>query len=188
MTATPYRLGCVFLVACFVQVAVGADLDRAKLRKQLIFHEGRKTKVYNDSEGIPTIGVGFNLKRADAKKQIENLTLDYKKVLAGDQALTDTQIDTLLDADIDTAISSSKSVFPKFTDLSDVRQRVLVDMMFNLGKSKFEVFKDMIAAVKAGKYNVAADEMKDSKWYKQVKDRGPRLETMMRTDTDPNKW
>ena len=51
---------------------------------------------------------------------------------------------------MDTAIADSKSVFPKFTDLSDVRQRVIVDMMFNLGKTEVPGFKKMIDAVKAG--------------------------------------
>ena len=63
---------------------------------------------------------------------------------------------------MDTAIADSKSVFRKFTDLSDVRQRVIVDMMFNLGKSRFLGFKKMIDAVKADDFAKAADEMKDS--------------------------
>lgn len=187
MPSSAFRLGCLTAVMSLVQAATAADLDRDKLQKQLILHESKEAKVYKDSEGIPTIGVGFNLKRAGAKKQIEDLGLDYNKVLAGEQALTDHQIEKLLDADIDSAIASCKAVFPKFADLSDVRQRVLVDMMFNLGKARFEEFKKMIAAVKEGKYAVAADEMKDSKWYKQVKTRGQRLEAMMRTDMDPKK-
>jgi lysozyme len=57
-------------------------------------------------------------------------------------------------------------------------------MMFNLGKPRFEGFKMMITHVKAGDFSKAADEMKNSKWYKQVGDRGKRLEAMMRTDKD----
>ena len=75
--------------------------------------------------------------------------------------------------------------FPNFAGLSDVRQRVLVDMMFNLGKPRLEKFKKMIANVNKGDFAKAADEMKDSKWYTQVKKRGRVLEQMMRTDSDP---
>jgi len=178
-----YVSGFIIIGLCSVN-AIASEIDFNKLRNQLILHEGKKPKVYEDSEGIPTIGVGFNLKRVGAKKIIEELGLSYDKVLAGEQILTDEQINKLLDADINTALTSCKAIFQNFSDLSDVRQRVLVDMMFNLGKPRFEAFKKMIAAVKDGKYGVAADEMKESKWYKQVKTRGVRLEAMMRTDMD----
>jgi GH24 family phage-related lysozyme (muramidase) len=171
------------LVVVFITVA--GELDLPKLRAQLIKHEDKKAKVYKDSEGVPTIGVGFNLQRADARKKIADLGLDYDKVLAGQQTLSEEQIGKLLDADIATALGDCQAVFPKFTELSDVRQRVLVDMMFNLGKPRFVKFEKMIAAVKEGKFDKAADEMKDSKWYRQVKSRGKTLETMMRTDRDP---
>ncbi len=184
MSGIPLRLGCLAAFVCYAPSVTAADLDRVKLRKQLVLHEGKQEKVYKDSEGIPTIGVGFNLKRNGAKKQIKDLGLNFDKVIAGEQTLSDTQIEKLLDADIDSAIASCKTVFPKLTDLSDVRQRVLADMMFNLGRKRFQGFKKLIEAVKEGKFDVAADEMKDSKWYKQVKKRGIRLEGMMRTDRD----
>ena len=177
-----FLTGLVFLGVCLAVTA--ADIDRDKLQAQLIRHEKEMTKVYLDSMKIPTIGVGFNLKRGDAKKKIEALGLDYAKVLAGQQELTSAQVRTLLTADTDAAIADCKAVFPKFGELSDVRQRVLVDMMFNLGKTKFAEFKKMIAAVKDGKFPAAADEMKDSDWFKQVKSRGKTLEAMMRTDKE----
>jgi lysozyme len=161
-----------------------AELDRDKLAHQLIKHEGKRTKVYKDSEGIPTIGVGFNLTRADAKKKIEDLGLDYLKVKAGEQELSEAQVSKLLKADIDNAIADCMSVFPKFSDLSEVRQRALADMMFNLGKERFSKFHKLIANVKEGKYLEAADEMKTSKWYEQVKARGRTLESMIRTGKD----
>ena len=163
-----------------------ADLDREKLKAELVKHEGKRNHVYKDTEGHPTIGVGFNLDRGDAKTKIEALGLDYAKVKAGTQDLTDAQVYQLLDGDMDTAIVDSKSVFPKFADLSDVRQRVIADMMFNLGKSKFLGFKKMIEAVNAGDFAKAADEMKDSAWYRQVGQRGKTLEKMLRTDMDPS--
>jgi lysozyme len=179
------RFVVIFLVsACTIHCLVAADLDRAKLKAQLVRHEGKRSKAYKDSVGILTVGVGFNLERADAKKKIEALGLDLQKVKDGKQELTDEQIFKLLDTDIDSAIANCKSVFPKFTDLSDVRQRALADMMFNLGKPRFEGFKMLIANVKASDFAKAADDMKNSKWYTQVGNRGKRLEAMMRTDKD----
>jgi lysozyme len=177
-------LACALALASIGPTAAGADLDRAKLRAQLIKHEGKKAKVYKDTEGNPTVGVGFNLNRAGAKAKIEALGLNFEQVKAGKQELSEKQISKLLEDDIDAA-KDCKAVFPKFADLSDVRQRVLADMMFNVGKGKFEGFKKMIAAVKAGNFATAADEMKDSKWYGQVGRRGKTLEAMMRSGKDP---
>lgn len=174
-----------YVIVSALVLGAFADLDRDKLKAQLVKHEGKENHVYKDTMGHPSIGVGFNLDRSGAKVKIEALGLDYDKVKAGTQDLTDTQIFQLLDGDMDTAIASCKSVFPDFANLSDVRQRVMVDMMFNLGKAKFEGFKNMIAAVKAGDYAKAADEMKNSAWYRQVKDRGKTLVRMMQTDMDP---
>jgi lysozyme len=185
MCSVIVRLGC-FVPLCLVVVAArAADLDRDKLRKQIIRHEGLRNKVYKDSEGIPTIGVGFNLTRPDARAKIQGLGLNYDKVLAGQQELSETQALKLLEGDIDGAVADCRAVFPNFTQLSDVRQRALVDMMFNLGKTRLLKFEKMIAAVKAEQFAKAADEMKGSQWYAQVKTRGKELESMMRNDHDP---
>ena len=180
----PAILMRLVVIGLFTTTASAADLDRAKLKAMLVKHEGKEAKVYKDTEGHPTIGVGFNLDRKDAKAKIEALGLDFAKIKAGTQTLSEGQIDKLLAADTDVAIADCQAVFPKFTDLSDVRQRVFADMMFNLGKPKFEEFKKMIAAVKTSDFAKAAEEMKDSKWYKQVGNRGKDLEKMLRNDTD----
>ena len=69
-----------------------ADLDREKLKAQLVKHEDKQNHVYKDTEGHPTIGVGFNLDRNGAKAKIEALRLDYAKVKAGTQDWTDEQV------------------------------------------------------------------------------------------------
>ena len=102
----------VALLSILVITGFVADLDREELKAQLVKHEGKKNHVYKDTEGHPTIGVGFNLDRSDARAKIEALGLDYAKVKAGTQDLTDTQVYQLLDGDMDRAIADSKSVSP----------------------------------------------------------------------------
>jgi lysozyme len=137
-------------------------LDRQKLKAQLELHEGKKPKVYLDSQGIPTIGIGRNLR---------------------DKGLTEVEIEFLLDNDIDECESDLKT-FDWWDDLDDVRQRVLLDMRFNLGPSKFRGFKRTLKAVQDGKYTDAAKFMLDSKWAKQVKGRARRLALMMEHGRD----
>ena len=174
----------LFFCAVFATGQDSAVLDREKLKMQLVIHEGKQAKVYKDTEGILTVGVGFNLRRRDAKQKIEALNVDFEKLKSGRESLTDHQIDQLLEDDIDAAIRDCKSLIPNLANLSDVRQRVLIDMTFNLGKTRLSKFRKMIAAVKAEDFNEAAEEMKDSKWYTQVRRRGKHLTSMMKANKD----
>lgn len=176
----------VLICIAMVTISAAEDIDQKKLEAQLIKHEGKRSKVYKDSEGIPTVGVGFNLKRSDAKAKIEALGLDYSKILSGAQELTETQIETLLAADINVAITDAKSVVKSFDSLSEVRKRVVTDMVFNLGKSRFSKFAKMLAAIEDMNFDDAAKEMKDSKWCEQVKTRCTTLQSMMKFDKDPS--
>lgn len=138
-------------------------MNKDRLIAQLTLHEGLRLKPYTDSVGKFTIGVGRNL---------------------DDVGITKDEARYLLTNDIQGALGTALSLVPVFFSLSDVRQRVIVDMAFNLGRARLERFIDFLVAVNAGDWNAAADEMKDSKWYAQVGERGRRLEEMMRTGED----
>lgn len=144
-------------------------------------NEARRHRTYFDSEHIPTVGIGFNLKRRDARDRIEALGVDYDQLCNQQIELTDDQIDSLLFADLATAIKDAADLFPNFEQLVPARQIVLVDMAFNLGKSRFSGFRKMIAAVTAEDWDEAANQMIDSAWYRQVKSRGERNVEVMRT-------
>ncbi|NKB22023.1 MAG: glycoside hydrolase family protein [Alphaproteobacteria bacterium] len=144
-------------------------------------NEARRHRAYFDSENIPTVGIGFNLKRRDARDKIEAFGLDYDQVCNQQLELTDEQIDSLLVADLATAIDDASDLFTNFDDLNTARQIILVDMAFNLGKNRLSGFRKMIAAVAAEDWNEAANQMMDSRWYRQVKSRGERNVEVMRT-------
>ena len=169
----------------FYRIEDAVDIDVAKLEKQLTRHEGKRNKVYKDSVGIPTIGIGFNLKRADAKAKIEAVGGDYAKILAGGEELTDEQVSKLVKADVASSILAGREIVTNFDALSDTRKRVVVDMVFNLGLNGLLNFKNMRKAVESSDFATAGKEMEDSKWYKQVKSRGKTLVEMMKTGNDP---
>src|SRR5713101_6545671 len=82
-------------------------------------HEGgRFDTVYLDSEGHPTIGIGFNLDREDAQEKIEALGLDFDAVRDGTATLTDAQIDALFAADVGQAIADARNAIDDFDGLS----------------------------------------------------------------------
>jgi len=144
-------------------------------------HEGCTNKVYIDTKGKPTIGIGFNLHKEGARKMIESVGADYDKILAGKQRLSEGQIKILFNNDIKSAIKSARSVVNNFDSLPQKAQAILIDMAFNLGQEGLMKFKNMRAALEVNDYNKAAYEMKDSDWYTQVGNRSKELIKMMQS-------
>lgn len=137
-------------------------MDVEKLKDQLILHEGLELKSYQCSAGFITLGVGRN---------VEEL------------GITEDEARYLLDNDILRVTKELDSNLPWWRDLSEVRQRVLVDMVFNLGISRFLNFKNAINAMQEEDWEEAAAQMLDSKWADQVGKRADRLAKAMIEDT-----
>ena len=55
----------------------------------------------------------------------------------------------------------------------------LVNMIFNLGRTRLRGFRRMNIAISAGDWKEAAKEGRDSRWYFQVGNRAERLMTRM---------
>jgi lysozyme len=134
-----------------------------KLKQQIKLHEGVEYRVYEDTQGILTIGVGRNLE---------------------DRGLSEDEVDYLLNNDIKICVKELKGSFDWYDDLDDIRKRVLVDMMFNLGMPRLKGFVKMLEAIESGAWGAAAEEMLDSTWARQVGSRADRLSEMMETGTD----
>lgn len=135
-------------------------LDVALLKKTLIRDEGERLKLYQCTAGKLTIGIGRNI-------EDNGISLDESSLMFNN--------------DINSVIAGLKSSLLFFEDLSPIRQLVLANMAFNLGKTRFLGFKKFISALAAHDYQRAASEMMDSLWAKQVGERAKRLERMMVT-------
>ena len=57
----------------------------------------------------------------------------------------------------------------------DAAQQVLVNMMFNMGRTRLGKFKNFRAALEDHDWKRAGVEGRDSLWYKQVTNRAERL-------------
>ncbi len=134
-------------------------IDYKALRKEIEIDEGRRDKVHTCSMGKLTIGVGHNIE---------------------DNPLPDEVIDLLFNMDIEQTVIECER-FDWYKTLSPLRQRVIVNMAFNMGVSGVLKFKKMIAAIEIGDFDEAATQMMHSKWYRQVGDRAERLCQMMET-------
>jgi lysozyme len=141
--------------------------NRQTLIAELRRDEGVRYVVYKDTKNIDTTGVGHNL-------EAKPLPAGWK------YPLNDVQVNSLLDDDLEDVFHDLDRNLPWWTDLNDVRQRVLANMAFNLGITKLLGFRNTLVAMRQGKYGAAADGMLASAWATQVKGRAQRLADMMR--------
>jgi lysozyme len=131
-----------------------------KLIEQLKRHEGFKAKPYLCTAGKITIGYGRNL---------------------DDVGVSKAEAEAMLIDDVASAKRGALALFLSYEQLSDARKAVVVNMCFNLGRARLSGFKNMIAAVNDGYFDLAAKEMLNSKWAKQVGNRAIELSEQMRT-------
>ena len=120
--------------------------------------EGFRSKPYRDTVGKLTIGYGRNLNDVGINKEEAEELLRHDIIVANRELLS----------------------FYWYDDLTSCRRRALINMVFNLGFTKFRKFKKMVAAFEAEDYSLAADEVLDSDWSKQVGDRANRIADLIR--------
>ena len=70
---------------------------------------------------------------------------------------------------------------PCVIELDEVRQRIIIDMAFNMGVPRLGKFKKMWKAIDNKDFPSAKIEMLDSRWAKQVGNRAVRLSNAMET-------
>lgn len=144
------------------------------LEEQLVLHEGEKLTPYKDTADEWTIGVGACLKY---------LTPDEMAMLLED-GITQRMSRALLKRKIINTMKALVRQLPWFASLDTIRQRVLVDMAFNLGITKLLGFDYFLKAVRDGQWADAKQHGLNSRWAKQVKGRANRLMEMMLTGED----
>lgn len=137
-------------------------IDIEKLTAELRRDESFRDRVYTCSAGKLTIGYGHNIEDNPIPEKIAN---------------------DLLGHDIGQTLAKCER-WRWFYPLSDVRKRVIVNMVFNIGAGGVARFRRMIDAIECGEFDRAAHEMRDSLWYSQVGQRAERLAVMMETDDD----
>lgn len=144
-------------------------MNLEKLRAQLEIDEGVKYEIYNDHLGYPTFGVGHLVLETDP---------EYNSPVG--TSISESRVIEAFEQDCDNVLLDCTILYPDFYDLPEEAQQIIANMMFNLGRTRLSKFKGMKRGVDAKDWNKAADEMIDSRWYKQVTNRAQRLVDRMR--------
>ena len=135
-----------------------------QLREQLEVDEGCVYKIYNDHLGYATFGIGHLVTESDPE-QGQSLGT----------AVSSERVAEAFESDIQSVLRDCNILYSDFDDLPEEAQQVIANMMFNLGRPRLSKFAGMKRGVDARDWNVAADEMVDSNWYRQVTNRADRL-------------
>lgn len=94
--------------------------------------------------------------------------------------LTEPEIKRLYNESIIQAFNDARKWLPNFDEQPSDVKKAIIDMSFNLGLTNLRTFENTKAALMEKDYNVAAREMLDSKWARQVKGRALNLASMVR--------
>ena len=144
-------------------------MDIEKLREQLEIDEGVVHEIYLDHLGYPTFGIGHLVRESDPEHGANVGTkVDEARCIEA------------FNQDVESVIKDCKILYSDFDDLPEEVQQIVANMMFNMGRPRLSKFKGMKRGVDAKDWNAAADEMVDSRWYRQVGARAERLEARMR--------
>ena len=144
-------------------------MDIEKLREQLKIDEGCVYEIYNDHLGYPTFGIGHLVIESDPENGEEIGT-----------PVSESRVIEAFEQDVETVLSDCAILYPDFDELPEEVQQIVANMMFNLGRPRLSKFAGMKRGVDSQDWDAAADEMVDSRWYRQVGARAERLVQRMR--------
>ena len=140
-----------------------------KLREEITYDEGVKYEVYLDHLGLPTFGIGHLVTKND-----EEFGEDVG------YPVSEQRVNEVFEKDMNIVLKDCQILYEDFDDLPEECQHIIANMMFNMGRPRLSKFKGMKRGVDERDWNAAADEMVDSRWYRQVTKRADRLVNRMR--------
>ena len=137
-----------------------------KLLESVKKHEGYKNTVYLDTRNKRTVGVGHLCVEdfwEDDKEYEESFLMD------------------ILQKDLQGSIDGAEDLC-KGLKISDDAKILIIEMIFQLGKTGVKKFRNMWKALQQDppQYDVAATEMLDSRWAKQTPNRAKEMSDHMR--------
>ena len=142
-------------------------MNMERLLQSVKDHEGYRNKVYLDTLNKRTIGVGHLC--------VEDFWEDDKEY--EEKFLMD-----ILEADLQNAIKGAEELIQEHqcTDIDDLAKELIIEMVFQLGKTGVSKFRNMWKALSELNYVGASFEMLDSRWAKQTPNRANGMANLMK--------
>ena len=135
-----------------------------QLKETLKVDEGVVYEIYNDHLGYPTFGIGHLVLESDPEHGAEVGT-----------PVSEDRVDECFEKDVETVIEDCKKLHDGWDGYPEEVKQIVANMMFNMGRTRLSKFKNHNKALVAGDWKEAANEGRDSRWYRQVTNRAERL-------------
>jgi lysozyme len=141
-------------------------MNKSRLMNQLKYDEGVVYELYRDHLGYLTGGIGHLIRETEPEFDMKVGT-----------EISSFRVYEWFQADVENAIEDCYLLFGDriFDSFPGEVKEILVNMMFNLGRTRMTSFRRMIRALVNHDWKEAAKEGRDSRWYKQVTNRAERL-------------
>ena len=140
---------------------------KLELINELKREEGFRDRVYQYSEGVDTIGYGFN------EKYLSKDELDLNGGFI--EPMSEEVATQILNRKVKKLIKSVDEVYSWIDNLPEVVKIGIYDMIYQLGIKGFGSFVNTQKYLKALDYNKAIENIKNSKWAKQTPRRANNL-------------
>lgn len=140
---------------------------KLELINELKREEGFRDRVYQCSEGVDTIGYGFNVKYLSK----DELDLNGGFI----EPMSEEVATKILEAKVSKLIKAVDEVYSWIDNLPEVVKIGIYDMIYQLGIKGFGSFVNTQKYLKALDYNKAIENIKNSKWAKQTPRRANNL-------------
>ena len=144
------------------------NMDR--LKDSVKQHEGYRNKVYLDTLGKRTVGVGH---------------LCVEDFWEDDKEYSEKFLLEILEKDLGQAIIGARELMMEndCIDINEKAEEILIEMVFQLGKTGVSKFRKMWDALSEKNYIGASFEMLDSRWAKQTPNRAKDMAQIMKAIT-----
>lgn len=156
-----------------------SPVPNMSIREMLIFNEGIRVKVYWDTEGYPTVGIGHLIVKEKTKNMNRINTLLSQQVgrVITDGTITTEEANGLFEQDLARTLVSIRNndrVWNVYQALNDTRKMVIVDMTFQMGIGGVAGFERALTSMFLDDWKNAHYHMLDSDWAKQTPGRANR--------------
>jgi GH24 family phage-related lysozyme (muramidase) len=134
----------------------------SKFKRTLMKDEGFRAEMYLDHLGFPTIGYGTRINELKVTKE---------------------EAERWLDAELDEKEERLRQI-PEYAKLSINRKNVIRSMAYQMGVGGTKRFRNMWRAIARDDYVTAAEEMRDSQWWRDpaTRRRADRMSRRMAAD------
>nr|6M9T_A Chain A, Prostaglandin E2 receptor EP3 subtype, Endolysin chimera [synthetic construct] len=153
--------------------------------EMLRIDEGLRLKIYKDTEGYYTIGIGHLLTKSPSLNAAKS-ELDKAIGRNTNGVITKDEAEKLFNQDVDATVRGilrNAKLKPVYDSLDAVRRAALINMVFQMGETGVAGFTNSLRMLQQKRWDEAAVNLAKSRWYNQTPNRAKRVITTFRTGT-----